>query len=119
MQFLFAMDRGNARLSGRYDPLSPSFLGAMRVIVEKAEAHQTPVTLCGELGGRVLEAMALIGIGMHSLSMVPSAVGPVKNMLLSLDRGALWKDLSPLLGSAKHSLRADLAQWAVEQGVQV
>ena len=119
MQFLFAMDRGNTKLSGRYDPLSPSFLGAMRMIVEKAEAHNTPVTLCGELAGRGLEAMALAGIGLVSLSMVPSAVGPVKNMLLSLDRGNLWADLKPMLGSANHSLRKELTEWAADHKVAV
>jgi phosphotransferase system enzyme I (PtsP) len=119
MQFLFATDRGNPRLSGRYDPLSPSFLGAMRLIVEKGEAHKKPVTLCGELGGRVLEAMALAGIGLVSLSMVPSAVGPVKNMLLTLDRQKLWADMKPLLSSAKHSLRDELTAWANDHKVEI
>jgi phosphotransferase system enzyme I (PtsP) len=119
MQFLFATDRGNTRLSGRYDPMSPSFLAAMRAIVEKADAHNKPVTLCGELGGRALEAMALAGIGLVSLSMVPSAIGPVKNMLLSLDRGKLWADLAPMLGSAKHSLRNELSAWAADHKVEI
>jgi phosphotransferase system enzyme I (PtsP) len=119
MQFLFAMDRGNPRLSGKYDPLSPSFLAAMRNIVEKAEAHKTPVTLCGELGGRVLEAMGLVGIGLVSLSMVPSAIGPVKDMLLSLDRAKLWADLKPMLSSSRHSLRQELADWAADNRVRV
>jgi len=119
MQFLFATDRGNPRLSGRYDPLSPPFLAAMRSIVEKAQQHKTPVTLCGELGGRALEAMALTGIGLDSLSMVPSAVGPVKAMLLSLDRGKLWADLKPMLASPKHSLREYLTKWAADHKVQI
>jgi phosphotransferase system enzyme I (PtsP) len=119
MQFLFASDRGNARLSGRYDPLSPSFLAAMRSIVEKAEAHEKPLTLCGELGGRVLEAMALVGIGFTSLSMVPAAVGPVKSMLLDLDRGKLWQELEPLLRSDKHSLREDLSSFASRNKIPV
>ena len=40
VQFLFASDRGNPKLAGRYDPLSPAALGAMRLIVEKANAHK-------------------------------------------------------------------------------
>ncbi len=117
VQFLFASDRGNPKLQGRYDPLSPAALGAMRMIVEKAEAHGKPVTLCGELGGRPLEAMGLVGIGLTSISMVPSAIGPVKAMVRSLDRKKLWTFMQPLLSSPLHSLRAELLEFAQRNGV--
>jgi phosphotransferase system enzyme I (PtsP) len=117
VQFLFASDRGNPKLAGRYDPLSPAALGAMRQIVEKAEKHKVPLTLCGELGGRPLEAMGLVGIGLPSISMVPSAVGPVKAMIMSLDRQKLWAFLAPLLSSPMHSLRPELLEFAQRNGV--
>lgn len=117
VQFLFAADRGNPKLAGRYDPLSPSALGAMRQIVEKAEQHGKPVTLCGELGGRPLEAMGLVGIGLTSISMVPSAIGPVKAMIMSLDRGKLWEFMAPLLKSPLHSIRPELLEFAQRNGV--
>ncbi|MFN0190644.1 MAG: phosphoenolpyruvate--protein phosphotransferase [Aestuariivirga sp.] len=117
VQFLFASDRGNPRLAGRYDPLSPSALLVMRTIVEAAERHKKPVTLCGELGGRPLEAMGLVGIGLTSISMVPSAIGPVKAMIMSLDRAKLWSFLEPLLRSPAHSIRGDLLEFAQRQGV--
>jgi phosphotransferase system enzyme I (PtsP) len=117
VQFLFASDRGNPRLAGRYDPLSPAALGAMRLIVEKAARHGKPVTLCGELGGRALEAMALVGVGLNSISMVPSAVGPVKAMVMSLDRGKLWRFMEPLLSSPLHTLRPELMEFAQRNGV--
>jgi phosphotransferase system, enzyme I, PtsP len=117
VQFLFASDRGNPRLSGRYDPLSPSALGAMRMIVEKANAHGKQVTLCGELGGRPLEAMGLVGIGLTSMSMVPSGIGPVTSMIRSLDQKKLWKFMEPLLKSPAHSLRGDLMEFAQRNGV--
>ena len=117
VQFLFASDRGNPKLAGRYDPLSPAALGAMRLIVEKAEHHGKPVTLCGELGGRPLEAMGLFGIGLTSISMVPSAVGPVKAMVRTLDRGKLWTFMEPLLQEPAHSIRPDLLEFAQRNGV--
>ena len=117
VQFLFASDRGNVKLAGRYDPLSPAALGAMRQIVEKADQHGKPVTLCGELGGRPLEAMGLVGIGLTSISMVPSAIGPVKAMVLSLDRAKLWGFMDPLLKSPLHSLRLELQRFAQDNGV--
>jgi phosphotransferase system enzyme I (PtsP) len=117
VQFLFASDRGNPKLNGRYDPLSPSALGAMRVIVEKGKQHGKKVTLCGELGGRPLEAMGLVGIGLQSLSLVPSGIGPVKAMIRSLDQQKLWAFMEPLLRSPTHSLRGDLMEFAGRNGV--
>ncbi len=119
VQFLFASDRQNPRLSGRYDPLSPAALGAMRLIVEKARAHNKTVTLCGELGGRPLEAMGLVGIGLTSMSMVPSGIGPVKNMIRSLDQKKLWAFMEPLLKSPANSLRGDLLEFAQRNRVML
>jgi len=117
VQFLFASDRGNPKLAGRYDPLSPAAMAVMRLVVEKAAAHGTPVTLCGELGGRPLEAMGLVGVGLTSISMVPSAIGPVKAMIMSLDRAKLWAFMEPLLKSPLHSIRPELMEFAQRHGV--
>ena len=117
VQFLFASDRGNPKLAGRYDPLSPAALSAMRLIVERAAAHKKPVTLCGELGGRPLEAMGLLAVGLTSISMVPSAIGPVKAMVRSLDHAKLWTFIKPLLNSPLHSLRPELLEFAQRNGV--
>jgi phosphotransferase system, enzyme I, PtsP len=117
VQFLFASDRGNPKLVGRYDPLSPAAMGAMRQIVEKGKQHGKKVTLCGELGGRPLEAMGLLGIGMTSMSMVPYGIGPVKAMIRSIDQKKLWSFMQPLLHSPLHSLRAELLEFANRNGV--
>ena len=96
-QFLYASDRGHPRLSDRYDCLSPAVLRVIRFIVETARAHNVPVNLCGEMAGRPVEAMALIGLGLRSISMAPAAVGPVKSMLLACDCTKLEAFLKPLL----------------------
>ena len=112
LQFLFASDRDNPRLVGRYDSLSPSVLKLLRQIVETAEAKAVPLTLCGEMAGKPIEAMALAGIGLRSLSMAPASIGPVKTMLLDLDAGDLEGRLLPLLDTPLHSLRQFLADYA-------
>ena len=89
MQFLFAADRGNMRVSERFDALNPAALKALKLIADAANRHEVPLTLCGEMAGRPLEAMALIGLGFRSISMAPASVGPVKAMVLSLDAGNL------------------------------
>ncbi|MGH6793278.1 MAG: phosphoenolpyruvate--protein phosphotransferase, partial [Methyloceanibacter sp.] len=119
IQFLFAADRANARVSERFDSLNPAVLKALRQVVEAAARHEVPLNLCGEMAGRPLEAMALIGVGFRSISMAPASVGPVKAMILSLDAGALHDRLDALLGSEKASIREDLKQFAAEKGVQI
>ena len=97
-QFLFAADRSNPRLAERYDWLSPAILRFLRRVVRMADKHEVPLGVCGEMGGRTLEAMALIGIGVRRLSITPVAVGPIKAMIRSLDAGrdpAPWTGCSP------------------------
>jgi phosphotransferase system enzyme I (PtsP) len=92
-----AVDRGNARVSDRFDPLERPFLRILRDIVRGADRNSTPVTLCGELAGKPISAMALIGIGFRSISMSPASIGPVKAMLLGLDAGALAEVMNEAL----------------------
>ena len=85
VQFFYAIDRGNPRVAGRFDPLSAPVLRALKSIAEKGRAHGKPVSLCGELASQPLGALALIGLGYRAMSLIPSAVGPVKAMVLELD----------------------------------
>jgi len=116
-QFLFAADRSNPRLAERYDWLSPAILRFLRRIVHTADRHRVPVGVCGEMGGRTLEAMALIGIGVRRLSITPVAVGPVKAMIRSLDAGAAVRKLNRLLARPPADFRGALASWAERNGV--
>ncbi|MCY0148652.1 phosphoenolpyruvate--protein phosphotransferase [Hoeflea sp. G2-23] len=88
-QFVMAVDRGNSRVADRFDTLGRPFLRVLRQIVQAADRAKTPLTLCGEIAGKPLSAMALMGLGFRSISMSPAAIGPVKSMLLSLDLGKL------------------------------
>jgi len=119
VQFLFAADRGNARVADRFDSLNPAVLRALREIVLAAERHEVPLTLCGEMAGKPLEAMALVGLGFRAISMAPASVGPVKAMVLSLDAGSLKEKLDALLESGTTSVREDLKRFAAETGVQI
>jgi phosphotransferase system enzyme I (PtsP) len=118
-QFLFASDRGNPRLGGRYDVLSPPMLNFLKLVIDQARARGVPVTVCGEMAGRPLEAMALIGLGFRSLSMAPASIGPVKQMILGLNFGKISALVGSLLGEADHSLREQLKQFAIQEGVPI
>lgn len=118
-QFAMAVDRGNARVSDRFDPLERPFLRILRDIVRGADRHKTPVTLCGELAGKPLSAMALLGVGFRSISMSPASIGPVKAMLLSLDAGALTATVNEALDDrhATTPMREVLARFAESHNI--
>jgi phosphotransferase system enzyme I (PtsP) len=118
-QFLFAQDRGDPRLAGRYDMLSPIVLRFLKTVVEHCDAAEVPVSLCGEMAGRPLEAMALVGIGFRRISMAATAIGRVKAMIRALDANALAGRIEGLLDSPEHSLRDQLEAFAGEYEISL
>ena len=120
-QFVMAVDRGNTRLSDRFDPLSVPFLRVLKSIAEAGRRNDKPVTLCGELAGKPISAMALLGVGFRSISMSPAAIGPVKAMLLGLDCKKGADILLPVLAQPVGSvpIRARLEEFAQAEGLSL
>jgi phosphotransferase system, enzyme I, PtsP len=116
-QFLFAADRSNPKLAARYDWLSPSILRFIRRVVIALEPYDVDVAVCGEMGGRQLEALALIGVGIRRLSITPAAVGPIKEMVGKLDVPAIGEAMAGWLASPPANLRAVLEEWACFHGM--
>jgi phosphotransferase system enzyme I (PtsP) len=117
LQFLFASDRGSPQMAERYDTLAPAVLALFRDLVERCQAAEVPLTLCGEMASRPIEAMALLGVGFRSLSMPPAAIGAVKMMTRSLDVKRLGRFLDRLVDSPHRSLRELLRGYARDHGV--
>jgi len=118
-QFVFAVDRTNPRVARRYDPLSPPALTLIRLIVKSAAeaGGGGELSLCGEMAGKPLDAMALIGLGLRTLSMQPSQVGPIKAMIRSMHAGEVTEFVEKLCGRTDHSLRTRLSAYAAERGI--
>jgi phosphotransferase system enzyme I (PtsP) len=108
MQYIFAADRGNPRVAERYDPLSPPALRALAAIQQACAETGTPVSVCGEMAGRPLEAFTLVALGFERLSMPPTGLGPVKQMVLSCDREAARRGVSSLLKQTGGSVRNEI-----------
>jgi phosphotransferase system enzyme I (PtsP) len=119
MQYFFAADRNNTLVADRYDALSVAPLRALSTIAEAARRHERPLSLCGEMAGRPLEAMALIGLGYRCISMSPASIGPIKSMVLSLDTRVLERWLDEHMRAGGGSLRGGLQRFAAEQGVEI
>ena len=118
-QFLFAADRANPRLGDRYDWLSPAVLRVIRRIVREAGAAGVPVTICGEMGGRPLEALALLALGVEQLSITPAGVGPIKAMVRSADLGVVKAAMAGWIDAPGVDIRGDLLALASAQGIEL
>lgn len=112
MQYMFAADRTNPTVADRYDLLSPPFLNALAQIQKACAASGTPVSVCGEMAGRPLEAFALIALGFQRLSAPASGIGPVKRMVLSLDLERARKLFHPVLSRSSGSVRGEVESLA-------
>jgi phosphotransferase system enzyme I (PtsP) len=125
LQFLFAADRGTPALANRYDLMSQPMFDLLEQVLTAAGAARggagVPVSLCGEAAARPLEALALVGLGLTTLSMPASGILPVKAMLAQLDLVSFRPVLTAIRrgGAGAASLREPIAAWAREHGLAV
>ena len=117
LSLAFAVDRTNPRVARRYDSLNPASLTLIRLIVQSAAENSGDLSLCGEMAGRPLDAMALLGLGIRTLSMQPGQIGPIKMMIRSLNLGEVAAFVDRLCGRTDHSLRTRLSAFAAERGI--
>jgi phosphotransferase system enzyme I (PtsP) len=121
VMFLTAADRGNKRVAKSYDPIALPRLRALKHIVDMARRYNVPLTMCGELAGRTIEALALLSIGMTKLSMSPPSIGPIKEMILGTELTPIRNSISAALLEGAHgpSIRELLLDWAGRQGLVI
>ena len=116
-QFLFAADRGHPKLAERYDWVSPAILRFLHRVVTTVAPFGTDITVCGEMGGRRLEALALLGLGITRLSITPAAVGPIKELVSKVDLGEIRGAMAGWLNAPPENMRAVLTEWAAARAI--
>ncbi|KHL24402.1 peptidase [Croceibacterium mercuriale] len=118
-QFLFAADRADPRLAERYDWLSPAILRFLQRVVGTVRGSPVRLGVCGEMGGRRLEALALLALGIRRLSITPAAVGPIKELVRRIDLAEAGEAMQGWLAAPPADLRGVMARWAEERGIEV
>ncbi|WP_209346887.1 phosphoenolpyruvate--protein phosphotransferase [Pontixanthobacter sp. CEM42] len=118
-QFLFAADRANPKLAERYDWLSPAILRFMRRIAQATVGQQVELGVCGEMGGRQLEALALMGLGFRRLSITPVSVGPIKELVRQVDLAEITDAMNGWLTNPPENMRDTLQKWAADHGINI
>jgi phosphotransferase system enzyme I (PtsP) len=119
LQFLYAADRGNSRVAGRYDSLSPALLRLLHFVVEKVRPAGVDLSVCGEMAGRPVEALALLAVGVRSLSMSPGSIGPVKAMIRSLDLAEATGFMGDALSQPDRPMRETLRLFAADHAIEI
>ena len=84
IQYLMAADRDNPRVAHLCDPCHPAVWRCLRKIIRACVRQNKPVTLCGEMAGRPICLLPLIGMGLRQASMSPAFVPAVKEMVRSV-----------------------------------
>lgn len=118
-QFLLAADRANPKLADRYDWLSPSILRFINRVNRQAREAGVPVAVCGEMGGRPLEALALLGIGVERLSITPASIGTVKAIVRSVELAPLKAQMQIWLDNPQSFSRQALSDYALKHDLPV
>lgn len=118
-QFLFAADRSNPKLAERFDWLSPAILRFLKRVSRKSDELNIEFSVCGEMGGRPLDALALLGLGIKNLSITPASVGSIKAMVRSTDVTEVQKFMEQSLSNPSKDIREKLTKWAEQQKIDL
>ena len=99
--------------------MSPAILRFLNRASNNAAQFEIPLGVCGEMGGRPLDALALLGLGIRSLSITPASVGPIKAMVRSLDLAQAKLEIEAILKEAPEEPRVRLEKWANQHDVDL
>lgn len=116
-QFFFAADRETDEVSGRYDPLMPSFLTFLERTIREGKAGGASVGYCGEQAADPLMALALLAVGIDRLSVAASAIGPLREMIRSVNFEDLRENMAGMFAGGGGSLRLQLRAYADQVGI--
>ncbi|HEY6331433.1 MAG TPA: phosphoenolpyruvate--protein phosphotransferase [Blastocatellia bacterium] len=104
IQYLLAVDRTNENVAHLYQPLHPAVLRTIADLVGVSEAKKVRLEVCGEMAANPVQAIALLGLGVRTLSLVPSSIPLIKNAIRSVDLGhvtTVLKDATRLTTAAE------------------
>ncbi|HRE40371.1 MAG TPA: phosphoenolpyruvate--protein phosphotransferase [Ignavibacteria bacterium] len=97
IQYILAVDRGNERISDRYQEFHPAVLRAVFKVIQAAHKNKIPVSVCGEMASYKLASIVLIGFGADELSVTPSEFTEIKSIIRSVNFKELKKFALTLL----------------------
>jgi len=81
IQYTVAVDRSNERVASLYSAANPAVVKLIKSVIRAARRGKIETSICGEIAGDPIYTMLLIGLGLRHLSMVPSQIPAVKQVI--------------------------------------
>ncbi|RAN37303.1 phosphoenolpyruvate--protein phosphotransferase [Hyphomonas pacifica] len=119
MQFFFAADRMTPSVSDRYDMVCPSALRFLRDVSKSCKANNIRMSACGEATGTPLSALCFVALGFTTLSMSAASIGPVKQMIRSVNLEKFQTDFLAALDAPEPDFRNQVLALAADHGVEL
>jgi phosphotransferase system enzyme I (PtsI) len=85
VQYLLAADRNNEAVGALYSPLHPAVLRLLAQVIQTAQAHATPVAVCGEIAGDPQMVPLLLALGLTEFSLHPATLLEVRRTIRDSD----------------------------------
>ncbi len=104
LQYTLAVDRGNPALRRYQDSLHPALLRLVSEAVARCRAAGVELSVCGEMAGDPVAALALVGLGIRSLSMASGSLAAVRRAIRGADLGALEREAAVALAESSAPL---------------
>ncbi len=85
IQYTLAVDRGNERVANLYSGANPAVVQLVKAVIRAGKRFGVDTSICGEIAGEAVFTMLLIGLGLRTLSLVPSQIPHIKRVIRSVD----------------------------------
>jgi len=97
MQYALVVDREDSRMARVGDPYHPAIWRMIARVTAAARAANKPVAVCGEMAARPDIALALVALGVNSLSVVPTALPELKQALAGANVAPMRRAMEAIL----------------------
>ena len=108
VQYTLAIDRVDDEVNYLYDQSNLAILSLLKTIIDAGTKNKIPVSLCGEMAADVNYTRLLLGMGLKSFSMHPSAIPEIKNIIINSNVSKLAKPVNVITKCGAKAKRAKL-----------
>lgn len=118
-QYTLVVDRGNARLAGRFIPHHPSILRMLKMVLDAGRRRGHEPSVCGEMASDPLSAFLLIGLGYRVLSVAPLKLPLVRWLVRQVDARSAGRAARSALEAATTADVKEILEQAIREFVDL